>query len=106
MKLVVITAVKAFEDQIKELLADQGVKAFSYNAVKGYRDMSDEHKSNWFASSMNQVDSLLFFAFVDSETSDQVFDAVEALNQTCDIRSKVHIGITGLDKFNSITKYY
>lgn len=105
MKLIIITAVKTFEDRIKTVLAENGVDAFSYNSVAGFRDVSEESPSrSWFANPTTKVDSLLFFAMVSSEISDKVYDAIEDLNTTCDLRTKIHVGITNMEKFNSIKK--
>src|SRR5690554_1986159 len=103
MKLLLITSVKTFEEKVKKLLADNGVITYSYNSVIGYRDSTQEAVSrNWFATEMNKTESLLFFAFVSAETSENVFEAIEELNKTCDIHSKVHIAITPIEKINSL----
>ncbi|HLS30193.1 MAG TPA: hypothetical protein VK021_05005 [Flavobacteriaceae bacterium] len=105
MKLIIITAVKTFEERIKKMLAGNGVYAFSYNSVSGFRDVSKEGPNrSWFANPNNKVDSLLFFAMVSAEIADKVFDAVQDENTTCDLRTKIHIGITDMEKFNSIKK--
>jgi len=105
MKLLVITAVKAFEESIKTILAENGVFAFSYNTVAGFRDISKEEMNrNWFANPTNKVDSLLFFAMVSEEISEKVFQAVEDLNTTCDLRTKIHIGIMNIEKSNTLKK--
>lgn len=102
MKLLIITSVKAFEDKVRQLLADNNVLTYSYNSVIGYRDSTQESVSrNWFATEMNKTESLLFFAFVSSETSENVFESIEELNKTCDIHSKVHIAITPIEKSNT-----
>ncbi len=101
MKLLIITSVKAFEDKVKQLLADNNVLTYSYNSVIGYRDSTqDSVSSNWFGTEMNKTDSLLFFAFVSDEISEKVFEAVKELNKTCDIHSKVHIAVSSIDKSN------
>ena len=103
MKLLVITAVKTFEERVKKVLAENGVFAFSYNSVVGFRDISKEQTSrNWFANPTNKVDSLLFFAMVGEEISAKVFQAVEDLNTTCDLRTKIHIGIMNIEKLNTL----
>ncbi len=103
MKLLIITSVKTFEDKVKKLLADNGVITYSYSSVTGYRDSTQESMSrNWFATEMNKTESLLFFAFVSAETSEKIFEAIEELNKTCDIHSKVHIAITPIEKINSL----
>ena len=102
MKLLIITSVKTFENKVKELLADNQVLTYSYNAMIGYRDSTrDAVGSNWFGTEMNKTESLFFLAFVSDQTSENVYDAIEVLNQTCDLHSKVHIAITPIEKINT-----
>ena len=65
MKLLIITAVAAFEKDIKKMLQQAEVTTFSYQEVKGFQDTSKvESETNWFGSEMNETDSFLFYAFV------------------------------------------
>jgi hypothetical protein len=41
MKLLIITAVKAFENDIKQILKSAEVSSYTYKDVKGYRDASE-----------------------------------------------------------------
>ena len=41
MKLLIITSVKAFKKEIKNILKKADVKAYSYKDVIGYRDASE-----------------------------------------------------------------
>lgn len=101
MKLLIITSVKTFEEKVKKLLTENNVITYSYSSVTGYRDSTQEGVSrNWFATEMNKTESFLFFAFVSDETSENVFKAIEELNTTCDIHSKVHIAVTPIEKSN------
>ncbi|HZW78272.1 MAG TPA: hypothetical protein VFF21_08220 [Flavobacteriaceae bacterium] len=104
MKLLILTAVRTFEEQVRKILETENVLSYSYTNVTGYRDSTqDSVARNWFATEMNRAESLLFFAFVSEEIGNKVFKAVEELNTTCDLRSKVHIVICPIDKYNSIT---
>lgn len=103
MKLLIITAVKAFEDKVKQLLADNNVLTYSYNSVIGYRDSTqDAIGENWFGTEMNKTDSLLFFAFVSDEISEKIFESIEKLNKSCDLHSRIHIAVTPIEKINSL----
>lgn len=104
MKLLIITAVRTFEEQVRKALESNGVLTYSYTSVTGYRDSTKDSVSrNWFATEMNKAESILFFAFVNEETSNRVFDAIEELNTTCDLRSKVHIMVSPIEKYNTVT---
>lgn len=104
MKLLILTAVRTFENEVRKILETEGVLSYSYTTVTGYRDSTQDSVSrNWFATEMNKAESILFFAFVSEEISNRVFGAVEELNMTCDLRSKVHIMISPIEKHNTIT---
>lgn len=104
MKLLILTAVRTFEEQVRKALESNGVLTYSYTSVTGYRDSTKDSVSrNWFATEMNKAESILFFAFVNEETSNRVFDAIEELNTTCDLRSKVHIMVSPIEKYNTVT---
>ena len=62
MKLLLITAIEEFEKDVINILKNSGVKAFSYQSVKGFKNDKNEMK-NWFGKDDIAVDSLLFTVF-------------------------------------------
>lgn len=105
MKLLIVTAVKAFEKNVRMILEENGVLSFSYAPVTGYRDSTQDSMSkNWFGTEMNKVDSLLFFAFVPEEVSETVFEKIEQHNENCTQESRIHISVLPIEKHNPIKK--
>ncbi len=101
MKLLVITAIKAFENDVKQLLKQAAVRQFSYREVTGYRDVSEEAiDSNWFASEMNETESVLFYAFVKKGYVELLFNLVEDFNSSQESKSRVHVAIIQIEKSN------
>lgn len=101
MKLIIITAVSQFEENIKVLLKKSGVKVFSFQEIKGFRDTSEESfESNWFASDYIENNSVLFYAFVPKENADETFKKVNEFNLTLKSKSKVHISLLDIEKSN------
>lgn len=101
MKLLIITAVHAYEEKVKKILADNRILSYSYTGVTGYRDSTqDEVSSNWFGTEMNKVESLMFFAFVPEPAAEQVFSEIEKINGEADLRSRIHVTIAPIDKHN------
>lgn len=99
MELLLITAVQAFEEDIKKLLKKNGVKAYSHMDVTGYKDLSEEGQDdNWFASGVGEHRSALFYAFVEVGSVDQVLEAVNELNNTQETHSYVHAAVLGIKK--------
>ena len=105
MKILIITAVNAFEENVKNILKANGVLSYSYNKVIGYRDSTlDDVAGNWFATEMNKDQSLLFFAFVNTEVSEKVFESIETFNSENGVGSRIHIAVSPIEKSNSIKK--
>jgi len=96
-----ITAIEAFEKDIKFLLKKSAITIFSYTNVKGFRDLTEESVGdNWFASEMNDSQSLIFYAFVKKENADHLFNAVAEFNKQQRTLSKVHVVVLNIEKSN------
>jgi hypothetical protein len=64
MKLLIITAIKVFDKDVKQMLKSRR-KTFSYKA--GFKDISEESIESKFGSEINENDSILYYAFVQVE---------------------------------------
>jgi nitrogen regulatory protein PII len=101
MKLVIITAIKQFEKDIKLHLKKTNVKTFSFKEVTGYRDSTEDAvESNWFSSEMNQTESILFYAFVKKENVDKLFELTNDFNSTQKTMSHIHLAVLNIEKSN------
>jgi nitrogen regulatory protein PII len=101
MKLVIITAIKEFEKDIKLQLKKAHVKTFSYREVTGYRDSTEDAlESNWFSSEMNQTESILFYAFVKEEHVDALFEFINDFNKQQKSLSHIHVAVINIEKSN------
>ena len=101
MKLLIITAVIDFENEIKQMLKKAHVKTFTYKEVRGFTDLSEEAiESNWFATDMNETESILFYAFVKKENIDQLFDLVKEFNAKQETKSNIHVAVLNIEKSN------
>lgn len=101
MKLVIIVAVKEFENDIKQILKKSGVKSFSYKDVTGYKDSSEDlMEKNWFATEMQENASVLFYAFVDTDKVDHLFKLADEFNAKQETVSHIHIVVLCVEKSN------
>ncbi|HBK70991.1 MAG TPA: hypothetical protein DDZ39_04920 [Flavobacteriaceae bacterium] len=101
MKLLLITAIRAFENDIKSILKKSEVKAYSYKDVIGYRDASElSMHANWFANDMNEGEAIFFYAFVKKEKVDTVFDLVKIFNDKQESSSTIHLAVTNIERSN------
>jgi nitrogen regulatory protein PII len=101
MKLLLITAVREFEKDIKQMLKKAEVKSFSYKNVTGFKDSSeDAMEKNWFATEMNENESVLFYAFVEKEKVDTLFELVTNFNAVQETLSHIHLAVLSVEKSN------
>lgn len=100
MKLVVITAIAAFEKEVKKMLKEAKVKSYSYRDVKGFRDASEEGiEDNWFGSEMNETDSVVFYAFILQQNLEALIDEVSEFNRNQESVTKVHVAVLSVEKY-------
>jgi nitrogen regulatory protein PII len=101
MKLVLITAIAEFEQDVKKMLKEAKVKSYTYKDVKGFRDASEEGvETNWFGTEMNEIDSVVFYAFLPKQNIDALFDEVTEFNKQQKSISKVHLAVFSVEKYN------
>lgn len=100
MKLLVITAVKAFEKDIKSILKKADVHSFSYTEVTGHVGHADKMEDNWFASNGRGTDSLLFYVFVKEENVKTVFAEGKVFNDRQETQSRIHIAMLNIESMN------
>ncbi|MCB0456739.1 MAG: hypothetical protein R2776_10135 [Flavobacteriaceae bacterium] len=102
MKLLIITAIQAFQGEVKKLLKEAEVVTYSYKEVIGYRDSTmDSIENNWFGSEMNENESVLFYAFIKKEKVDVFFNLVEKFNTERESKSIIHVASINIEKTNS-----
>jgi len=99
MKLLIITAIKEFEAAVKKILFDAGIKEFTCENVTGCRDASAESVgNNWFASEVNETDSMLFWVLAPEEKILHAEAGVVQFNATRQSQSRIHLAILKTDK--------
>lgn len=103
MKLVLITSVNQFKDQIQKILKNCNILNYSYQNVVGRKDISSvADKGNWFVGDRFESQSITFFAMVSPKTIDNLFEEVERFNSNLESLSRVHLSILNIEKTNDI----
>ncbi|RXP53633.1 hypothetical protein EC396_10060 [Lutibacter sp. HS1-25] len=101
MKLLIITAIRGFKKEIKTILKKANVKNYSYKDVIGYRDASElAVNENWFSNEMNEGEAVFFYAFVQKENVDQVFELVKDFNNKQETASNIHLAELNIERTN------
>jgi nitrogen regulatory protein PII len=101
MKLLIITAIKAFDLDVKKMLKQAAVKTFSYKEVTGFKDISDvSMEGNWFGSEMSENESILYYAFLESENVDILIEKVNKFNAQQESLSNINVAVLNIEKHN------
>lgn len=98
MKLLIITAIKEFEKNVKDILNHSGVKSFSYHYVRGYKNESDGSSENWFGASHTEIDSVMFAVFIEEKFVEEIYRKVEFFNGKQKSLSKIHVATMNIEK--------
>lgn len=103
MKLVIITAISEFEKNIKSILKNATINTYSFKEVIGYKDVSDQAvENNWFATEMNETESILFYAFVADEKVDTLLNLIKEFNTKQETTSVIHLAVVAIEKNNQL----
>ncbi len=98
MKLILITVVEEFEQEVKKILKHSGVKSFSLHPVKGYKNNSEDNLHNWFGIDDIAINSLLFIVFAQQQSIEEIIEKVTLFNQHQDSQSQIHLVSIQTDK--------
>lgn len=99
MKLLLITAIQEFEKDVKKILNHSGVKSFSYQEVKGYKNETDGKSDNWFVAEHSEIDSLLFSVFIEESMVAEIYKKVEIFNVQQTSLSRLHMATLPIEIF-------
>jgi len=90
MKLLLITAIEEFEKDVINILKNSGVRSFSYQSVKGFKNDKNE-MNNWFGKDDIAIDSLLFTVFSEYNCVDSIYKNINEFNSKQETVSQIHI---------------
>ncbi|PVX52129.1 hypothetical protein C7377_0429 [Balneicella halophila] len=100
MKLVIITAVASFREDIIKLLKKAKIDSYSGAEMDGYSH-SESSSFSWFPGAKEGIDSHMFFAFTTSKQAENLINIVTEFNQ-CTVENKnfcIKVGTVPVDKY-------
>ncbi len=90
MKLVMVTAVEEYHNDILQLLKESGINNFSESGIDGYKNIpAILTGSNWFASNKGATNSILLFSFNTEEKINKLFDLIKEYNSNLETNNPV-----------------
>ena len=103
MELLIITAIKEYEEVIKTILKSANVISFSAMPVMGFHNNGNEDmKSNWFARDKGESESMLFYTFVAKNNAKSVLNEIEKFNKTNEVLTKIHAAVLDIKESNLV----
>ncbi|MFT4534637.1 MAG: hypothetical protein ACI9P5_001998 [Saprospiraceae bacterium] len=103
MKLVLITSVNQFKQQIQKILKNCNIQNYSFQDVVGHKDISSvADRGNWFVGDRFESNSITFFAMVPAKIVDCLFKEVERFNSNLESLSRIHLSILNIEKTNDV----
>jgi len=82
MKLLIILAIKEYQEELRQLLNHSGVSIYSEVDLRGYKsDLGSADPMNWFAAQADPDTSLMILAFMQQEESEKIIGKLKEFNQ-------------------------
>ncbi len=99
MKLVIVTAVEQFHNDIMTLFKKADIKNFSESGIEGYKQAPTLlSSSNWFAAEKSGTDSIMLFSFTEKEKIDTLFDLLEDFNRNMETNNPIHAVVIPVER--------
>lgn len=79
MKLLIVTSLKEYQQNVSKIFEEAQIKVFSVSKTIGHKDDHQQNLlDNWFASGEEEFDSIVMFSFT-ADTN--AFTALELINK-------------------------
>ena len=99
MKLVIVTVVEQFEEDILRLFKNSKIESFSESQIDGYKNPASVFiASNWFPSEKGGVKSSMFFSFTEAEKIDTLFELIEEFNKNLETNNPIRAIVVPIEK--------
>lgn len=100
MKLVIVTAVEEFQNDVLKLFKKANIESFSSSGIDGYKNIpSVLRTSSWFPSKKGGNESRMFFSFTDDEHIDTLFDLLKVFNKQLKTNNPIKAIVVPVEKF-------
>ena len=78
MKLVIVTAVEVFQEEVLNIFKKANIKNFSSSDIDGHKNRTSVLvASNWFSGVKSSNESTMFFSFTNEEKIETLFELIK-----------------------------
>jgi len=100
MKLLIVTVVEEFEENIIKLFKLAKIENFSESHIDGFKSPTSIFMaSNWFPSEKGGVKSSMFFSFTEVEKINALFDLIEEFNTHLETNNPIKAVVVPIEKY-------
>ncbi len=99
MKLLLVTVVEQFEEEVIKLFKKAEIENFSGSEIDGYKPpVSLLMKSNWFPKDKGGVESSLFFSFTEDRKIDTIFGLIKEFNANLETNNPIKAVVVPIER--------
>ena len=100
MKLVIVTAVEEFHQEIIKLFKKANIENFSEYDIDGHKNTASVLvASSWFSGQKSSNESILFFSFTEDKNIEDLFSLVQEFNQNLETNNPIKAVVVPIEKF-------
>ena len=100
MKLVLVTAVEEFQEDVLKIFKKANIENFSSSDIDGYKNSPQLlMASNWFSAGKSGNESIMFFSFTNKEKIDDLFKLLEDFNSNLETNNPLKAIVVPVEKF-------
>jgi len=99
MKLVMVTSVEEFHNDILQIFKESGIQNFSESGIDGYKNVPTIlSSSNWFATNKGATNSILLFSFTEEEKIDTLFELLKGYNNNLETNNPIKAVVLPIER--------
>jgi hypothetical protein len=100
MKLVIVTVVEEFQNNVLKLFKKAEIESFSSSEIDGHKNSASLLRtSSWFPSEKGGAESSLFFSFTDAKHIDTLFELIKEFNKNLETNNPMKAIVVPIEKF-------
>jgi hypothetical protein len=100
MKLVIVTAVEDYQNDVLKLFKKSDIESFSTSDIEGHKNLPNLlSTSSWFPSIKGSSDSLMFFSFTEEEHIERLFYLISEFNSKIDTNNPIRGIVVPIEKY-------
>jgi hypothetical protein len=99
MKLVIVTAVAEFEQDILPLFKKANISSFSGSHIDGFKNTASLLRSaSWFPTERGGVESILLFSFAEEDNIEVLFGLLAEFNNHLETQNPVKAVVVPIER--------